>query len=154
MSDQDNEYIPPNLLAAAESATKDLLPTKSKEKYIKCYTQFTEWQETQGTVNCSETVLLAYFLELSQTLNSATLWSRYSMLKAMLDIEKNIKLENYTKLHSFIKKQHVGYEPKKAKVFTTAEVEKFLEEAPDTLLPTKVNNNDLRIYVSVIVHIY
>lgn len=55
------------------------------------------------------------------------------MLKSVLKIKINLDLSQYFKLTLFLKKQNVGYRPKKAKIFDKIEVSKFMEEAPDQI---------------------
>lgn len=62
------------------------------------------------------------------------------MLKKKILIEKDIDIKKYSKLNNFIKNKHVGYQPKKAKVFSPSELNGFLKNAPNAeYLATKVN---------------
>lgn len=135
----DDNYIPPEILEAACAATESGLPEKSKDIYTKCYTDFIDWQKSKKNKSFEEPVLLAYFHQECQNLNSATLWSRYSMLKRMLMIKNNVDITTYAKLRSYLKNKHIGYKPKKSKVLSTENIKKFLDEAPDNVyLGTKV----------------
>lgn len=137
--DVDEDFIPPEILEAADDAVRNSLPEKSKELYRKAFTQLTEWMSEKKTKSFDEVVLIAYFSELSKTLSPCSLWSKYSMIRTMLYMEKNISIKNYEKLKAFIKKVNVGAKSKKAKVFTAAQVKEYLENAPDeTYLATKV----------------
>ncbi|RZC39413.1 hypothetical protein BDFB_014833 [Asbolus verrucosus] len=63
------------------------------------------------------------------------------MLKSTLNIKKNINIEKYPKLISFLKRTKDGYVPKKSKILEIEEVEQFINEAPnDTYLLIKVRN--------------
>lgn len=42
-----------------------------------------------------------------------------------------MNIETYPKLVAFLKRKSEGYKPKKSKIFTAPEIEKFLNEAPD-----------------------
>lgn len=143
MSDKsvnDENFIPKELVETAERATNCSLPEKSKAMYFKTYEEFVMWQTAKNTKSFNQTVLLAYFFEMATTLNSATLWSRFSMLKSIITVKHNIDIGQYAKLRNFLKNNHKNYKPKKAMVFTVEEIDKFLNEAPnDTYLPTKVN---------------
>ena len=119
---EDDEYLPEDILRAAEEAMKSSLPEKSKVIYKKVYSEFVEWQKLKKTGSCNEKVLLAYFYHLSAYFNSATLWSKFSMIKAMLNLEKNIDIGNYSKLHNFLKQQHTGYVPKKSKTLNSEDI--------------------------------
>ncbi|KAJ8915486.1 hypothetical protein NQ315_003249 [Exocentrus adspersus] len=67
----------------------------------------------------------------SKTLSSSTLWAHYSMLKTMLNVKRNIDVSKFYKLSAFLKRKSEGYKPKKAKVLTLDQIDKFLLEAPD-----------------------
>lgn len=138
MFDEINE-MSPELLELDASATESSLPDKSKGKYEAVYKNFVAWQATQKTKSFSENVLLIYFNEQAKKYKSSTLWAFYSMLKSTLNIYHNVHIENYTKLLTFLKCKSVGHRPKKAKIFTPDEVNKFIKEAPDdSFLMTKV----------------
>lgn len=87
----------------------------------------------------NETVLLAYFGDLAETFSSASLWSKYSMVKKTLMVSKNINIANYHKLSEYLKQQSKGYQPKKSKVLSREDVLKFIHEASnETFLMNKV----------------
>ena len=136
----DDEFIPESILAAAENAVKESLPDKSRLIYQSRYEEFIIWKKANGTKSFDEKVFLAYFLNLSHKFKSSTLWSIFSMLKTICKMDNNIDIGNYKKLIAFIKKQHIGHVPKKAKIFTSTEIKKFITEAPDsTYLAIKVS---------------
>ncbi|KAJ3638465.1 hypothetical protein MTP99_001828 [Tenebrio molitor] len=55
------------IVQAAKTATKSLLPSKSRDKYEKEYRNFMDWSQTKKiTGKCSEDV--AYFLEKSENI--------------------------------------------------------------------------------------
>lgn len=61
------------------------------------------------------------------------------MLKTTIQRNNNVNIE-YPKLISLLKKNSVGFEPKKSKVFEPDEVRRFLAEADDFhYLAAKVN---------------
>lgn len=132
MSSSDEE-LPESILSAANTASLNLLPAKSHQKYEKQYKHFESWCNSKGTNSVKEEVFLAYFADLQKTFQPNTLWSKYSMLKCVLQVKRNVDLSPYFKLTLFIKKQNVGYRPKKAKIFNKAEVSRFIEEAPDEI---------------------
>ncbi|KAB0790419.1 hypothetical protein PPYR_15212, partial [Photinus pyralis] len=53
------------------------------------------------------------------------------MLKATILIKKNIDISRFPKLIAFIKRQNDGYKPKKSKLLTREEMDRFLKEAPN-----------------------
>lgn len=139
----DDEYFectPPELKNAAESASLNLLPEKSKNTYELIYNKFMTWQKLKKTTSFSESVLMAYFLELSGNKQPSTLWSYYSMLKLVIQIKNNIDISKYNKLISFLKKKNHNFKSVQAKVFTPEQVQRFLKEAPnEKYLSHKVN---------------
>ncbi|XP_031359091.1 uncharacterized protein LOC116182690 [Photinus pyralis] len=83
--------------------------------------------------------MLAYFEEKQQGFSPSSLWSLYSMLKATILVKKNIDISRFPKLIAFIKRQNDGYKPKKSKVLTREEMDRFLKDAPnDKYLLSKV----------------
>lgn len=144
MSDDDCfiSGTPPELTEAVNTASLDLLPTKSREKYNCAYNRFMEYRKNKNANSFSETVLMAYFLDLGSKMKSSTLWSNYSMLKATLAIRHDVDIFKYQKLRSFLKRQAEGYRPKKSKILTKEQVNKFIQEASDReYLMMKVNHN-------------
>lgn len=130
---------PPEITGIANEATKNLLPLKSKDKYLLVYKNFNHWRQEKNISSFSENVLLAYFSELSTKLKPSSLWAHYSMLKSTINLNNSINIGHYAKLTSFLKRQSNGYECKKSKVLTSPQIEKFLNEAPDDkFLATKV----------------
>lgn len=129
-SDFEFPNTPPNIKEQANIASLTLLPQKSKDRYEKQYTQYKQWAEDNKINNYSENVLLAYFSLQGKSLKASTLWSKYSMLRTMIQIKDNIDIK-YPKLIAFLKRQNAGYKPNKAKTFTREEINTFLMEAPD-----------------------
>lgn len=130
MNESDDD-LPSEILETVKSL--DFLPEKSKDRYNKEYEVFKNWCNGKGVKSLKEEVLLAYFAELSKTIKPNTLWSKYSMLKSKLKIEKDVDISRYFKLTAFLKKMNIGFQPKKAKVFTNEQISKFLLEAPDEI---------------------
>ena len=136
MSSIDNfsdEELPEDILEAASVANLDLLPKKSLVRYEKQYEHFVSWCEAKKVKAPKEEVLLAYFLEMSKLWKPNTLWSRYSMLKSVLKVKKDLDISKYYKVTAYIKRQNVGFRAKKAKVFTQEDITKFMKEAPDEI---------------------
>lgn len=132
-SDEESDYMdctPPGLLEEATSATMNLLPDKSKQKYLKEYTLFKKWCEQRKTKKVSENIVLAYFFEKSKVLKPPSLWAKFSMLRTTLAVKDDIDIK-YAKLIAFLKRQSAGYKARKSETFTREDVNKFLLEAPD-----------------------
>lgn len=55
------------------------------------------------------------------------------MLKKIIQIDHDINIDTYKKLTSFLKKEMVGYQPKKSSVLEQQQIDKFLSEAPDAV---------------------
>ena len=90
-----------------------------------------EWRKAHEVGSFSERVILAYLEEKQKTLAPPTLWSMASMLKKTLLAYHNVNISNYRKVTPFLKQNQVGYKPKKAKIFTKEQIDKFLLTAPD-----------------------
>ncbi|KAG5883572.1 hypothetical protein JTB14_016712 [Gonioctena quinquepunctata] len=71
-------------------------------------------------------------LDLSKTIKPNTLWSRFSVLKAIMKIRQNVVIGKFYKLITF-KKQSVDFKPKKAKVFSKDDIAKCMQAAPEDM---------------------
>lgn len=144
---------PPDLLLAANNARESVIPAKSKERYEAMYQSFLKWQSENKTSSFSENVILAFFRNLSISKAPPTLWSSYSMLRAMLKFNHEIDISKFSNLIRFIKAKNKGYVPRKAAVFSDTEIAKFLNKAPNEIhLATKVSNTYLPIYLVLCTH--
>ncbi|XP_045480945.1 uncharacterized protein LOC123685330 [Harmonia axyridis] len=116
-----------NLLEKAEKARSVLLPTKSELKYKKEYDKFLQWMEVNrmDSKNTSETVMLAYFQEMSELYSPNSLWTKWSMLKLMMRIHDDIDGSKFHELEAFLKRKSKGYEPKKSQVFSREDIVKY-----------------------------
>lgn len=131
-SPEGSESIPQEIEEAATRATLDLLPTKSKKQYELAYKRFVEWCDRNNVAGkYSENVMLAYFEQNSKIWKSSTLWAHFSMIKAMLNVNNNQDISKFYKLIAFLKRKGEGYRPKKSKIFTRQNIDKFIAEAPD-----------------------
>lgn len=136
---QDLQCTPPELVEIANSSIETLIPTKSRKLYDFAYEKFLKWCNEYNVQQYTENVMLAYFTNLSRKFKSSTLWAQYSMIKSQLNIKHNVKIEKYSKLIAFIKRQGENYTPKKSKVLTQDQFDKFLKDAPNNVyLATKV----------------
>ena len=117
---------------AANRATLDLLPRKSRIQYEIAHNKFIKWCENKGVSGkYSENILLAYFEEKAKVWKSSSLWSHYSMIKAMLRVNNDVAISKHFKLIAYLKRQGEGYQAKKSKIFTRDQIEQFLKYAPD-----------------------
>lgn len=143
MSSSNDEFInstPPDVSEAAKKATLSLLPEKSTDRYLQAYQNFMLWKTSKNANSFSESVFLAYFMELSQKYKSSSLWCYYSMLKSTVKTKHGIDIKSYSNLLAFLKRRSSGHVSKKSKVFSADNVKKFLKEAPDCrYLATKVS---------------
>lgn len=106
------------------------------------YDDFINWKAQKNAHSFSEAVFVAYFKELAVTRKSSTLWALYSML---------INIKNYVSLVMWLKRQSDGYKPKKSKIFTSENVQAFINQAPHEIyLATKVTKRTSRIYHNLI----
>lgn len=125
--------LPQELVRQAANVANDLLPRKSRERYEDEYNKFGDWCKIKNiTVNqVSDDVMLVYISEMSKILKSPTLWSRFSMLKSTLKVKHNVDASKFFKSLTFLKRQSVGYVPKKSNVLSAHEVTQFLMDAPN-----------------------
>lgn len=130
---------PPSVIEAANSASNDILPDKSRERYEFVYKKFMDWRNGNQINSFSENVLLAYVGKLSKDLKPSTVWSMYSMLRSTINIKHNVDISQYAKLKAFLKRKSTGFKSKKAKVLTSQQIQTFIHDAPDVkFLFTKV----------------
>ncbi|KAK4884976.1 hypothetical protein RN001_001247 [Aquatica leii] len=115
---QHNFEIPENITQQAAKVQAELLPKKSRDRYEKKYRLFYEWREQKNFKSVSDDVFLVYLSEKAKLLKPSTLWSRFSMIKSCLSIKENVDISKFPQTIAFLKRQGVGYVPKKAKVLT------------------------------------
>lgn len=127
----DENCTPPDISEAADAAVFNLLPKKSRDKYEAEYGKFKIWCDTKKVHKSTENVLLAYFASISKVYKASSIWSKYSMIKAVILVKENVDISRFPKLLAFLKRNSEGYKPKKSKVFTKSEINKFMLEAPD-----------------------
>lgn len=108
-----------------------LLPKKSCERYENEYRLFCKWRQQKKIDTVSDDILLVYLSDKAKSMKASTLWSRFSMIKGCLAVKENFNVTNLPKTTAFLKRQSVGYTPKKSKVLTADQVTKFILEAPD-----------------------
>jgi len=69
------------------------------------------WRKQVQVRGAEEPVLLAYFAKLAAKYSASSLWPKYSMLRATLEL-KEVEIDKYGALIRFIKKKNVGYRAK------------------------------------------
>ncbi|XP_048001907.1 uncharacterized protein LOC125238596 [Leguminivora glycinivorella] len=117
----------------------DLLPLKSKDRYIYAYENFISWQKDKNANSFSEDTILSYFQDMSRKYKPSTLWAMYSMLKCGLKSNNDVCMENYRRVRALLRDLNKGYVSKKVKTLSIEHAEQFIAEAPDgKYLATKV----------------
>jgi hypothetical protein len=92
----------------ANSISLNLLPEKSKEKYVMAYETFLKLRKINKTKSLSENVFFTNVNKLSTETKPSALWSIYSMLKSMKNMKHNINIGTYLKLQVFLKRKSSG----------------------------------------------
>ena len=137
----DLQSTPPELRAAADDACKTLVPERSRERYESAHKAFLTWCNKKNVAegHYTESVLLAYFSELSGRYASSTLWTIFSMLKKTILANHGRNIGAVAKVVAFIKKKSTSHAAKKSAAFSRGHIERYLREANDDLyLPVKV----------------
>jgi hypothetical protein len=89
------------MVKTANAVSLNLLPEKSKERYIIAYKKLLKLRKINKTKSLSENVFLKNINKLSIEVKPSTLWSIYSMLKNMKNMKHNINVDTYLKLQVF-----------------------------------------------------
>lgn len=133
LSDVENfQCTPPDLMDDVNAATLNMLPLKSKNKYLQEYKIFKDWCIVKKAQTPTENVILAYLYEKSKTYKPSSLWSKYSMIKLTLMVNDNVDIK-YPKVIAYLKRQSADFKPKKSEILTREDMNKFLLEAPDVV---------------------
>ena len=125
------KLMPPEVVERYENVMVKLLPPASKAKYDRVYAEFIVWREKNKTESFSERTIMAFLDKKRDKVAPNTLWSISSMLKSTLLSYHNIDISKYPKLMPYLKRNSIGYQPKKAKIFHHEDMDRFLLEAPD-----------------------
>ncbi|KAJ8918312.1 hypothetical protein NQ315_008005 [Exocentrus adspersus] len=94
MNDNAESFsIPAEIKQEAQEATLRLLPAKSKRVYEKEMVEFDNWRKKRGLGEgaITEEVLLAYFFNVEKHFAASSMWTKYSMLKSMLKVHKDVE---------------------------------------------------------------
>ncbi|XP_044009448.1 uncharacterized protein LOC122853196 [Aphidius gifuensis] len=107
------------------------LSERSKERYAIIYNALIEWKNKKNIKELDEKLLLNYFHELSKKIKPPTLKSHYFMLKKTIQLNDGIDIGCYKLLNCYLRKKSDGYFSTRSKIFTSKEIEHFLNDAPD-----------------------
>ncbi|CAH1375312.1 uncharacterized protein [Tenebrio molitor] len=130
---EDELYVPEDIIKEARSVIENLLPRKSVSLYEKEYNIFCAWRKSRNIKGVSEEVLLSYFAEKVKKYKASTLWSCYSKLKSTLLIKEQVDISKFLSLKTFLKREYSTYTPIKSNVLEREHFNKFLEDAPDKI---------------------
>jgi hypothetical protein len=94
MEQQNGFIVPDDILEEADAgaATFNLLPAKSKERYLKVLEKFRDGMRKKNVDVITEKVILTYFNGLMGKLAPPSLWSTYSMLKSTLIVYEKVDI--------------------------------------------------------------
>lgn len=106
---EQKSELPQEIVEIAEEARNDLLPEKSRKNYESHYASFVQWKEKNSITGTNETVLLAYFKNLTKNYKPTTFWSQHSMLKTMISLKERVNIDNFSEVTAYLKKQSHGY---------------------------------------------
>ncbi|KAJ3615672.1 hypothetical protein MTP99_007019 [Tenebrio molitor] len=127
---EELEETPEEVLLVVERINSELLPEKSKARYIAQFNLFKQWCGTNLIESYTESALLSYFRELVNN-EKKSLWAIFSMLKSCLIVYENVDISKYTKLIAYLKAINKHYKPKRSKSFGDEEIAQFLTTASD-----------------------
>lgn len=117
---------------SAQNIIQELRPVKSAKRYDTAWKDFIEYSKLDDQIP-SEEHFIEYFDHLRNTKQyaSSTMWSVYSMLNTNFQLMSGKKLQIFPRLQILLKSYEAGYKRKTANVFTKAQIDQFLENAPD-----------------------
>lgn len=117
------------------------IPEKSRKRYETAYKEFMDWRRLKKLNSFSEDVFLGYFKDfLEESKSPSSLYRDYCILKTMLYINHNVTIGDYSELRTFVNSKYKSHQAKKAKPFTSLEINRFITEASDSrYLVTKVS---------------
>lgn len=134
-----DEPCAPSEIKSETNPTLNLRTVNATDKYKNVYEAFKTWRTTRNAP-ISENVLFAYFDELKKTNKPNSLSAIFSMLKSTVKLNDRTDIGTYSNLITFLKQNSENYIPKKSRILSPENIEKFLHEAPDyTYLAMKVS---------------
>ncbi|RZC41182.1 hypothetical protein BDFB_014614 [Asbolus verrucosus] len=130
-SDSEIHCTPSEITVKVKSASANLLPEKSRERYEVIYRKFMDWRLKNKVQSFSENILMAYFDELPNKMKPSSLWAIYSMLRSTIVIHNNINIADYSKPQALLKRKSDVFPSKKSKLLSANDIKTFLQNAPD-----------------------
>jgi integrase len=118
-----------NIQQQAAQIKKTLLPASSAKLYVKHWHRYLKWitaKQLNEEQLYMEGTLLVYFSELQEKYSPSSLWSIFSCLNRFFQINRNIKLNEFSSLILFLKQQNAPHKPKRSAVFTKEQIQRFL----------------------------
>ena len=142
-----DENLPDRILQLANATTEESLPPKSADKYIYAYNHFNKWRSQNDIGNSlQEGVVLAYFKDHDKTWKASTMWAKFSMIATLVSLRHDgLDITKYKKVQLFLSRKLKDHTPVQAKVLTSAQLNTFINSAPDdkyifTKVSKKKNN--------------
>lgn len=122
------EEINDEIKNIAASARDVLLPSKSRQLYEETYTSYKKWCTMKKVRTCEDTIL-AYFNSDLSRYKSSSLWTKYSMLRSIINLREGIDISKYYTVIAFLKRKSEGYKAKKSLILSKDHINEFLIKA-------------------------
>ena len=105
----------------------------TKERYDKAWATFIQWVGVSADNQPGEDDFANYlnFLKTQRKFAASTLWSHYSMLNRGYQVKYGLRLQSFPRLTLLMKGFESGYVRKTSSIFSKAEIDKFLCDAPN-----------------------
>lgn len=113
---------------------KDAKQLKTQGRYDKSWDLFMAYHDKPSINEIDEEKFLQYFDMLihEKKMACSTLWSNFSMLNSESQSRCGPKLNEYSRLIRLIKARERDYVPKQSDIFTKANIDDFLKNAPSS----------------------
>lgn len=118
-----------DIKALAANAKELLLPSKSKCLYENMYAAYRKWCTTKKIIKTTEDSILAYFNSELKCYKSSSLWTKYSMLRSMINLNEGVDISKFPSVIPYLKRKGEGHRPKKSHTLTKENVDNFLIRA-------------------------
>lgn len=122
----------------ADEIRHSLLPSKSKEEYLKEFDNFKSFCRKNGheqdNLVPDSALFLLYFHEMGGLYAPSTLWSKFSKLKSCCQAFFNINIDNISPtVKIYLKKveRDSKKSKKKASIFSSNDIKRYISEFPD-----------------------
>ncbi|KAJ8687334.1 hypothetical protein QAD02_023128 [Eretmocerus hayati] len=137
-----NDSLPREIIHKARDAVDECVPTRTESMYEKTYDAFVEWRRSMQINNTSEKLLIEYFNKLANIMAPPALFSKWSMLKAMIEKNENIDIDEYSYIEWLLKQRKIGFQRKRVPTSFLTDICTFLTKAPDAdYLDVKVKHS-------------